>query len=195
MRQGQRRRAPFGKAAQTVERLGQVEVGRRGGRAQQAGVGEADPHRVPGEQDAGGAVVQGQVVFGMAGRMYGGQGAAMTDLDLLAVLQRPDPLRLGRRHTAVQRVESGAVHRGRRQDQAARVHQVACPPRMDVNSGVREGPGHVADAAGVVEMDVRHGHAGQILGPRPWLARASSKAVAELWLPVSTRTGAGPSTR
>ncbi len=35
---------------------------------------------------------------------------------------------------------------------------------VDVHGGLRKGPGHVADAAGVVEVDVGDGHAGQVSG-------------------------------
>ena len=66
------------------------------------------------------------------------------------------------------------------------------PLPVDVDGGGGKGPGHVAHPAGVVEMDVGDGHPGQIVGPEPQLVQRGRSAGTELWLPVSTRTGAGP---
>ena len=51
-----------------------------------------------------------------------------------------------------------------RADQPLRVDQVAGALLVHVHGGLREGPGHVADPAGVVEVDVGDGHAGQVAG-------------------------------
>ena len=49
--QGQTGRTALGETAQRMQGLIEVEVGRRGGRAQHAGVGQPHPHGVAGEED------------------------------------------------------------------------------------------------------------------------------------------------
>ena len=104
--------------------------------------------------------------------------------------------RRGGVETAVERVEQRPVDARRRVDEPGGVDQVARPLLVDVHRGVGKGPGHVAHPAGVVEMDVGHGHAGQ--RPRAHAERSRGRRAAprtELWLPVSTSTGASPCTR
>ena len=52
----------------------------------------------------------------------------------------------------------------RRVRRAGRVDEVAGALLVDVDGGVGKGAGHVADAAGVVEVDVGDGDAGQVVG-------------------------------
>ena len=42
---------------------------------------------------------------------------------------------------------------------------------MDVNRGPREGTGHIPDTTGVVEVDVRYGYPGQVIGAQPMLGK------------------------
>ncbi len=65
--QGHPGRWPGPELAQRRDGLVQVEVGGRRRRAQHAGVGQAHPDGVTGEQDAALAVVQGQMVLGVPG--------------------------------------------------------------------------------------------------------------------------------
>ena len=144
--------------------LVQVEIGRRGGGAHDPRVGQADPDGVAGEEDAALAVVQGQMMLGVPGRIDGGEGAARADVDGLAVGQHVEALDRGRGQPAVEGVQEVAVHAGRRTDQAVRIDQVAGPLLVDVHGGPGKGPGHIAHPAGVVEVDVGDGHAGQVAG-------------------------------
>jgi hypothetical protein len=98
--------------AQRRHRCGQIEVGRRGGRAEHPDVGQPDPNRVAGEDDPAVGVVQGQVVLGVAGRVDGGQGAPRADRDGLPVGQHVDALGRGGVQAAVERVEQVAVDHG-----------------------------------------------------------------------------------
>src|SRR5204863_3170902 len=133
--QGDPRRTAFGEAVEGGEGLVEVEVGGRRGGPQDAGVGQAHAHRVAGEEDAALRVVQRQVVLGVAGRVDGGQRAAATDLDGLAVGQHVDALGRGRVETAVQGVEQVAVDHRRRSHQPAGVDQVAGAPFVHVHGG------------------------------------------------------------
>ena len=42
---------------------------------------------------------------------------------------------------------------------------------MDINRGPREGTGHIPDTTGVVEVDVRYGYPGQVIGAQPALGK------------------------
>ena len=64
----------------------------------------------------------------------------------------------------VQGVEEIPVHLGRRADQPPGVDQVSGTLLVDVDGGVRERAGHVADAAGVVEVDVGDRDGRQVSG-------------------------------
>jgi hypothetical protein len=111
--------------------------------------------------------VEGEVVLGVPGRVDRGEDVAGTDLDLVPVLQDPDALRRGRVEPSVEAVEERAVDLLGRRHQPGRVDQVAGAALVDVDRRLRERPGHVADPAGVVEVDVGHGHAGQVVGRDP----------------------------
>ena len=159
---------PVGRRAANLamERQGlvEVEVRRRGGRAQDAGVGQADAHGVADEEQAAERVVQAEVVLGVTRGVDRGEDPAGADDELLAVLQHVDSGRLGGGQPAVEGVEQVAVDHGRGVDQPGRVDQVAGPLLVDVDGGLREGPGHVAHAAGVVEVDVGDHDVGQVVG-------------------------------
>ena len=194
--EGQSRRASGGEALQRLEREVEVEVRRRCRRAQHAHLGQAHPDRVADEEQPALAVVQAEVVLGVPGRVDAGERPARADPDLLAVTQDAHPVGGRRRQPAVERVEQVAVDEGGRADQAVGVHQVASPLLVDEHRRPGEGRGDVADAARVVEVDVGHDDGGQVGGAetrgRP--ARPG-RSGSELWLPVSTRHGSGPSTR
>ena len=127
-------------------------------------VGQADPDGVAGEEDAALAVVQGQMVLGVPGRIDGGQGAARADVDGLAVGEHMDALRRGRGRAGRRASPGGRRTPGRRADQAVGIDQVRAPLLVDVHGGPGKGPGHITDPAGVVEVDVGDGHAGQVAG-------------------------------
>ena len=159
--------------------------------------GRLHAHRVPGEEDAGGRVVQSDVVLGVARasrrppapgpgrpgspRRRPGRGGA-----------RPGSARVARRGS-----RAAARRRGRPSSTSrGRVGQVAGSLLVHVDGGPGEGAGHVADPAGVVEVDVGDDHSGQVVRARARARRAASRSTGtEDWLPVSTRTGASPSTR
>ena len=102
---------------------------------------------------------------------------------------------VGRREAAVERVEEVAVDEGGAVDELGGVDEVAGALLVDVHGGLREGGGHVAHPAGVVEVDVGDGDAGQVVGGDASSSSAARSAGTEDWLPVSTRTGAVPVTR
>ena len=164
VRQRDAGRAPGGELGDGGEGLVEVEVRRRGGRAQDAGVGQTDPDGVAHEEQAAERVVQAEVVLGVPRGVDGREDPSGTDDQLVAVLEHVDPGGFGRRQAPVQRVEEVPVDHGRRVDQSARVDQVAGPLLVDVDRGLREGEGHVAHPAGVVEVDVGDHDVGQVLG-------------------------------
>ena len=100
----------------------------------------------------------------MPGRVDGGQHTPRPDPDLLAVLEHVQPLGGRGVEPAVELVEQVAVHASRRADELLGVGQVSGPLGVDVDRGVGKGAGHVAHPAGVVEVDVGHGHPGQVVG-------------------------------
>src|SRR4029450_3183583 len=118
--------------------------------------------RVAGEQDPRVGVVQRQVVLGVAGRAQGGQGAVGRPADLLAVGQHVYPVGRRGREPAVERVQQVAVDQGSAVDQLGGIDEVPGPLLVDVDGGVGEGGGHIAHTTGVIEVDVRHGHPGQL---------------------------------
>ena len=63
---------------------------------------------------------------------------------------------------------------------------------VHVDGGVGEGVSDVAHSAGVVEVDVGDDDAGQVVGGDPEVVEGRSKDGTDVWLPVSTSTGAGP---
>ena len=77
--------------------------------------------------------------------------------------------RVRRVHPAVERVEQRPVDPRRGVDEPRRVGQVPRALFVDVDGGRGKGPGDVAHPAGVVEVDVGDGDAGQIVGPDPHL--------------------------
>ncbi len=95
------------------------------------------------------------------------------DRDLLAVGEHVEALGGRGVEPAVERVEQRAVDPGGRVDQPGRVGQVPGALLVHVDGGRGKGPGHVADAAGVVEVDVGDRHARPAPpGPTPiWLER------------------------
>ncbi len=151
--------------------LVEVEVGRRRRGAQHAAVGQLHADGVAGEEHPAQRVVQPDVVFGVARRVDGGQGAARADLYLLAVVEHVQPLGRGGVEPPVERVEQRAVDEGGGVDEAGGVGQVPGPLLVHVDAGRREGAGHVTDAAGVVEVDVGDGHPGQLGWPHPDLGQ------------------------
>ena len=77
--------------------------------------------------------------------------------------------------------------------QPRRIDEVAGALLVHVHRGVGERPGHVADAAGVVEMDVGDCDPASSSGATLSSASAASSAATDDWLPVSTSTGSVPS--
>ncbi len=53
----------------------------------------------------------------------------------------------------------------------------AAPPRVYVNGGLGKLPSDVADTSGVVEVDVGHGHAGQVPGGHAVLGQGVEQCV------------------
>ena len=84
--------------------------------------------------------------------------------DRLAVLEHVDALGRRRVEPAVERVEQVAVDHRRAVDEPRRIDEVAGALLVHVHGRVRERPRHVADAAGVVEVDVRDRDAGEVVG-------------------------------
>ena len=118
------------------------------------------------------------------------------DRDLLAVVEDVDPLGSGGVEPAVERVEQVAVDHGRRAHEPGGIGEVAGAALVHVDGGVRERPGHVADAAGVVEVDVGDDDAGQVVGADPeGVELGEQRRRPTTAHPVSTSTGASPSTR
>jgi hypothetical protein len=156
----------------------------------------ARPTASPGEQEARLRVVEGEVVLGVPGRVDRGEDVAGTDLDLVAVLQDPDALRRGRVEPSVEAVEERAVDllgrrppagpgrpgggrraRGRRPSPSGNARATSpTPPAWSRWMWVTATPARSS-------------------GATPRSSRAASRAGTELWLPVSTSTGAGPSIR
>ena len=164
MREGQPARPAGGEAAEGVQRQVEVEVGRRGRRAQHAHLGQAHSDGVAHEQQAALAVVQGKVVLGVAGRVDAGQRAPGPDRDLLAVGQHANPIGGCGRQAAVEAVQQLAVDHRRRPHQPFRIHQMPGALLVHVHGRFRERGGDVAHATGVVEVDVGDDDAGQVIG-------------------------------
>ena len=150
-------------ALQRRDRLVQIEVGRWRRRTQDADIGKAHADRVAREEQAAVGVVQREVVLRVAGRVHGGQGPSRRHRDLLAVLEDVHARRGCGVEAPVQGVEEVAVDHRRALDEPLRVDEVPGALLVDVHRGVREGVGHVADAAGVVEVDVGDGDAGEVV--------------------------------
>ena len=105
-----------------------------------------------------------EVVLGVARRVDGGEHPVGTDAS-----SSPSSSTWTRAASVgveppVERVEQVAVDHGRGVDEAAGVDQVAGALLVDVDGGLGEGPGHVAHAAGVVEVDVGDHDVGQVVG-------------------------------
>ena len=116
--------------------------------------------------------------------------------DLLAVVEDMEALRRCGVEASVEGVEQRTVHARRRIDETRGIGQVPGPLLVDVHLRRGKGAGDVADAAGVVEVDVGHGDTGQLRRTDPDLVRARRASTGtDVWLPVSIRTGAGPSIR
>ncbi len=84
------------------------------------------------------------------------------DDDLLAVLEDVHSLGWGRVEAAVEGIEEVPVDHGGRADQAFGVDEVAGALLVHVHRRLGEGPGHVAHPSGMIEVDVGHGHPGQV---------------------------------
>jgi hypothetical protein len=65
MSEGEGTGTPAGKASQAVESLVEVEVGGRGRRAEDAGVGQPDAYSITDKKGSSSAVMERQVVLGM----------------------------------------------------------------------------------------------------------------------------------
>ena len=135
------------------------------------------------------------MVPGVPRGVHRGEDATGGDGDLLTVGEHVDALGGRGVETSVERIEQRAVDAGRGIHQARRVGEVAGALLVHVHGGPGKGAGDVAHATGVVEMDVGHGHTRQVGGAHAQKSSTSRRAGTELWLPVSTRTGAVPASR
>ena len=82
----------------------------------------------------------------------------------LAVAEHLDPRGVGRRQPPVERVEQVAVDHRRARHEPRGIDEVAGALLVHVHGGVRERRRHVADAAGVVEVDVRDDDGAEVVG-------------------------------
>jgi hypothetical protein len=60
---------------------------------------------------------------------------------------------------------------------------------VHVHRGPGKRLGDIADTTGMVEVDVRHGDTGEILGSHVQFCQRGQSESTEDWLPVSTSTG------
>ena len=157
--------------SQRGQRLVEVEVRGRGRRPQHAAVGQLHTHRIAGEEHPAHGVVQADVVLGVSGRVDRDEGAPGLDRNLLPVRQHVQALRRRGVDATVERVEQRSVDARGGVDQARGIGQVTRPLLVHVDRGGGEGPGHVADAARMVEVDVGDRHSGQLRGTDPDLAQ------------------------
>ena len=158
-------------------------------------VGQLDADGVPGEEHPAQRVVQPDMVLGVAGRVHRDEGASGADRDLLAVVEHVEALGRRRVEAAVEGVEQRPVDAGRRVDEPRRVGQVPRPLLVHVHGGRGEGTGHVAHAAGVVEVDVRDSDPGQLGGADADLAQRGQQHGHRGLASGLDQHGAGPSMR
>ena len=126
--EGEPARSSRREAPERVQGLVEVEVRRRCRRTEHAGAWQSHPDRVSAhEQEAAVAVVEAEVVLGVARRVDAGELPSGPDGDRLAVAEHGHALRRRRCQPAVQRVEQIAVDHGRRTHQPIGVDQMALP--------------------------------------------------------------------
>jgi hypothetical protein len=93
-----------------------------------------------------------------------GQRAAAAEVDDAFVGHRPDPYGIGGLEFAEQAVEAGAVHHAGASHQPGRLGEVSRPLLVYDDLGLGVEVGHVPDSTGVVEVNMRNDHGGQIGG-------------------------------
>src|SRR5690606_32802576 len=113
---------------------------------------------------AGGRVDQADVVLGVAGRVVRGEAAAGAQVDLAGLAHRADPAGVGGAHLAEEHVQLVAPDHPGRAHQPGGVGEVPGAALVHHDLGPGEHPGDVADAAGVVEVDVGDDDGGQVGG-------------------------------
>ena len=101
-------------------------------------------------------------MLGVARGVDHGQEVAVAELDAVAVGCRHHAVRGHGQHPAVQAVQERPVHPRGAVDEARRIDQVPSSALVDHHGGPGEGGGHVTDAPGVVEMDVRDDDPAQV---------------------------------
>src|SRR5690606_22902432 len=142
----------------------EVEVRRGRGGLHVARLGDVDPGGVPDVEVAGLGVDQPDVVLGVAGGVVRLQAPPAAQVDCAGVLDGPDARRVRRLQLAEQRVEGVPVHHAGAAHQPRRVGQVPGALLVDDDLRLRIHAGDVADAARVVEVDVRDHHGGEVVG-------------------------------
>ncbi len=111
------------------------------------------------------------MVLGVAGGVIAVQAAAAAEIDGSGVLQGHDAVGGDGREHAEEMVERVAVDQPSASHEPARVGEMPCASLMDDDLSPRIQGRDVAGAAGVVEVDVRHHHGGEILGGDPELGQ------------------------
>ena len=119
--------------------------------------------------------MQSDVVLGVSRRVHGHEAASRAHLNLLAVVQDMEALSGRRVEAPVEGIEQRAVDAGGGIDQACGVRQVAGALLVDIDRGGGKGAGDIADATGVVQVNVRHRDAGQLRRTHPDLLQRSEQ--------------------
>ena len=178
---------------QRGDRQIEVEVGRRSRRPQHAGVGQPHAHGVARRTRCRSREsCSARWCFAWPGESTVVSTRVGLDDDVLAVLEHVDALG-ARRVRAARRASRADRRRPCRRSARAASGSTRCRAPFSCTYTVAFGKrlGHIADTAGMVEVDVRHGDTGEIRrGPRR--ARRARRAAprSSSGCPVSTSTGA-----
>ncbi len=146
--------AQLGEAPQAVHRLLEVEVGRRGCRAEDAEVGQEHADGVAHQKRPGVLVQDRVVVLGVPWGIDEHEFAAVAHVDPVPVTRGDKAVLRDRGHAPVEAIEQRAVDARGAVDEPARVDEVARAALVHDHGGVGEVGGEVPDGAGVIEVDV-----------------------------------------
>ncbi len=159
----QPRRPQRGEHPQRLERDFQVEVRRRRRGPLVTGLGNVDPRGVAHVQVAAHRVDQTHVMLGVPGRVVALQLSPASQVDHARALDRANPVGRGRRERAEEGIEFVAVHHSRAGHEPGRIGQMPGAQFVHDDLSAGEHPGDIADAAGVVQVDVRDHDRGEVV--------------------------------